>query len=47
MSRDAEILTLTCRDQIDLVQQNRYHDCWCPGSLCRQDISTHDIDYVN
>ena len=20
--------------------------CWCPGSLCRQDISIHDIDYV-
>ena len=20
--------------------------CWCPGSLRRQDISNHDIDYV-
>ena len=20
--------------------------CWCPGSLRRQDISSHDIDYV-
>ena len=24
----------------------QYHGCWCPGSLCRQDISTHDTDYV-
>ena len=23
-----------------------YHGCWCPGSLRRQDISSHDIDYV-
>ena len=22
------------------------HVCWCPGSLRRQDISTHDTDYV-
>ena len=25
---------------------SQYHSCWCPGSLCRQDISTHDIDYI-
>ena len=24
----------------------RYHGCWCPGSLCCQDISSHDIGYV-
>ena len=24
----------------------QYHDCWCPGSLRRQDISSHDTDYV-
>ena len=26
------------------VQHNKYHDCWCSGSLRRQDISTYDID---
>ena len=25
---------------------SQYHGCWCPGSLHRQDISSHDIDYV-
>ena len=24
----------------------QYYCCWWPGSLCRQAISTHDIDYV-
>ena len=24
----------------------QYNGCWCPGSLRRQDISNHDIDYV-
>ena len=24
----------------------QYHECWCPGSLSRQDINGHDIDYV-
>ena len=23
------------------------HDCWCPGSFCRQGISSHDIDLVS
>ena len=31
---------------INLVQTSQYHGCWCPGSLCCQDISTHDIDYI-
>ena len=22
----------------------QYHDCWCPGALCRQDIKSHGID---
>ena len=22
------------------------HGCWCPGSLCRQVINSHDTDYV-
>ena len=35
-----------CRDQINSVQHSKYHGCWCPGSLHRQDISTHDINYV-
>ena len=37
---------LTCREQIVPVQHRKYHGCWCPGSLRRQDISTHDIGYV-
>ena len=24
----------------------QYYSCWCPGSLCRQAINNHDIDYV-
>ena len=28
------------------VELGQYHCCWCPGSLRRQDISSHDIDYV-
>ena len=26
---------------------HHHHGCWCPGSLCHQGISTHDIDYVD
>ena len=37
---------LTWGDQINPVQLSHYHGCWCPGSLCRQVISRHDIDYV-
>ena len=37
---------LTCGDRIIPVQHSQYRGCWCPGSLCRQDISTHDIDCV-
>ena len=28
------------------LELGQYHGCWCPGSLHRQDISSHDIDYV-
>ena len=28
------------------VQQSQYHGYWYSGSLCRQDISTHDIDNI-
>ena len=28
------------------VKIGQYHGCWWPGSLRRQDISSHDIDYV-
>ena len=24
----------------------QYRGCWCPGSMCRQDISSHSIDCV-
>ena len=33
-------------DRVNSVQLGQYHGCWCPGSLRRQDISSHDIDYV-
>ena len=38
--------SLTCRDRIIPVLHRQYHDCWYPGSLCRQDISIHDIEHV-
>ena len=37
---------LTCGDRINSVQDCQLHGCWCPGSLRRHDISTHDVDYV-
>ena len=37
---------LTYEDRIDSVQHSQYHGCWCPGSVRRQDISTHDIHNV-
>ena len=37
---------LTCGDRVISVKLGQYHDCWCPGSLRRQDIISHDIDYV-
>ena len=39
-------LALTCGDQVISVKLGQYHGCWCPGSSHRQDISSHDIDYV-
>ena len=39
-------LPLMSKDRINPVQHNKYHGCWCPGSLCRQVISSHDINYV-
>ena len=39
-------LTLTCRDRVISVSLGQYQGYWCPGSLRRQDISSHDIDYV-
>ena len=26
---------------------SQYHACWCPGSLCRQGISSHGTDKVS
>ena len=37
------LLTLNVRVPSYLGQ---YHGFWCPGSLRRQDISSHDIDYI-
>ena len=39
-------LPLTCGDRVNSVQLGQYHGCWCPSSLRRQDISSHDIDYA-
>ena len=39
-------LTLTWGDWVNSVYLGQYHGCWCSGSLRRQDISSHDIDYV-
>ena len=33
-------------NRINSVKLGQYHGYWCPGSLRRQDISSHDIDYV-
>ena len=35
-----------CGDRVNSVYLGQYHGCWCPGSLRRQDISSHDIDYI-
>ena len=45
---DPNGLTLNVRggDQVISVWLGQYHSCSCPGSLRRQDISNHDIDYV-
>ena len=37
---------LTCGDRVNSVQLGQYHGCWCPGSLRRQDISSHHIDSI-
>ena len=37
---------LTCGDRVISVSLGQYYGCWCPGSLRRQGISSHDIDYV-
>ena len=28
------------------IELGQYHGCWCPGSLRRQDINSHDIEYA-
>ena len=37
---------ITCGDQLISVYLGQYHGYWCPCSLRRQDISSHDIDYI-
>ena len=39
-------LPLTYRGRVISVELGQYHGCWCRGSLRRQNISNHDIDYV-
>ena len=28
-------------------RKGQYHGCWCPGDLCRQVISSNDIENVD
>ena len=42
----ASFLTLNVCGLSYFVQLREYHGCWCPGSFCRQDIISHDIDYI-
>ena len=38
--------TLSSHFWLNLSSRGQYPGCWCPGSLRRQDISSHGIDYV-
>ena len=40
------MITLTCGNLIIQVQYGKFQVSWCPGSLRRQDLSSHGIDYV-
>ena len=40
------VLTLNVRGPSYLGLARSISGCWCPGSLRRQDISSHDIDYI-
>ena len=42
----AKQMRLVKANRISSVPHNQYHGCWCSDSLHRQDISTHDTDYV-
>ena len=35
-----------CWDRNIPGQLDQHHNCWCPGSLCHQAISSHGINYV-
>ena len=39
-------LTLNVRDRVISIWLGQYHGCSCLGSLRRQDISSHGIDWV-
>ena len=39
-------MSKTCGDRVISVYLGQYHGCWCPGSLLRQDIGSHDIEYL-
>ena len=44
--KHTQLKPLTCGDRVISVYLGQYHGCWCPDSLRRQDISKHDIDYI-
>ena len=40
------LLSRNVRGPSNIGLLDQYHGCWCPGSLCHPDISSHDIDYI-
>ena len=45
-SATTNLIQLTLNVRVNSVYLGQYHGCWCPGSLRRQDMSSHDIDYI-
>ena len=45
MAADA-LATPLEEDKYPFILCGQYHGCWCPGSLCRQGISSHGIDHT-
>ena len=43
---NSQLKPLMCGGRINPIQQSKYHGCWCPGSLRRQVINIHHIDFV-
>ena len=35
-----------CSAICNSTESSQYHSCWCPGCICRQGISSYDIDPI-